>query len=172
MDIGRFHLVTALLSLIVGAFVFLGTRKGTRLHRQAGWLYVAAMLSLNVSALMIYDLFGRFGPFHFAAIASLVSTILGLASARAARRHRLARARETANLDVARHYAWMSWSYVGLAAAAVAETATRVPAFRPGPGQGAIFGVVVVVTSLAVVIAGGRLIKRRTESSLAPFRAR
>jgi hypothetical protein len=65
----------------------------------------------------------------------------------------------------------MTWSYVGLAAAAVSETATRVPALRPRPGQGMmVFGITVAVATLLVVVAGARLIRRRRSALLAPYR--
>ncbi|HEV2292419.1 MAG TPA: hypothetical protein VGR35_01105 [Tepidisphaeraceae bacterium] len=51
--------------------------KGTRSHRVIGYLYVAAMLALNVTAFLIYRLYGRFGPFHVAALVSLAMVIAG-----------------------------------------------------------------------------------------------
>ena len=171
MTLGQLHLASALASLVIGAYVFLGTRKGTRLHRRAGWAYVAAMLALNVTALLIYRLFGGFGPFHVAAILSLVTTLAGVVTARALRQRRLARNPQGNGPDYAgHHYMWMSYSYLGLVAAAVAETATRVPAFQPAPGQGATFGIVVAVASVAVFVVGSRIIKRRAGPALAPFR--
>jgi hypothetical protein len=62
----------------------------------------------------------------------------------------------------------MTWSYVGLWAAAVSEVATRLPAFRPSPGQGmAVFGIVVGVVTLLVVAVGARLIRTRVRGALA-----
>lgn len=53
-----------------------------------------------------------------------------------------------------RHFQWMTWSYVGLAAAAVSEIATRLPALRPHPEQGLAFGITVAVATLLVVGVG------------------
>jgi uncharacterized membrane protein len=171
MTLGQLHLASAFAALLIGAYVFLGTRKGTRLHRRAGWAYVVAMLALNVTALLIYELFGGFGPFHVAAVASLVTTLFGVVAARALRRERRARQRPAGGTDYAgHHYMWMSYSYLGLVAAAVAETATRVPAFQPAPGQGAVFGTVVALASIGVFVVGNRIVKRRMAASLAPFR--
>jgi uncharacterized membrane protein len=169
--LGAFHVGTALAALSFGAAVLLIAPKGTRRHRQLGWCYVASMLLLNVSALLIYRLFGGFGPFHVAAVLSLATVLLGTSTAIAARRSRQRRAPRDRARWVDHHYHWMTYSYVGLLAAAAAEIATRVPAFRPGPGAGPLFGIVVVVSSLAVFAIGSRVIKRRTREMLAPFRA-
>lgn len=64
MDVlGVLHLGAAVGSLVSGGGVIM-SRKGTRAHRRLGWTYVASMATLNVTALLIYDLFGGFGPFH------------------------------------------------------------------------------------------------------------
>ena len=169
ISLGWTHTVAALTALAAGAAVLL-TRKGTRRHRQLGWAYVVSMLVLNGTALVIYRLFGRFGPFHVGALFSLVTVVAGAAAARRARRARargnvVARARA-----LERHYQWMTWSYVGLAAAAVSEIATRMPALRPRPGQGLAFGVTVAVATLLVVGVGARLIRRRRSALLGPYR--
>ncbi len=64
----------------------------------------------------------------------------------------------------------MTWSYVGLAAAAVSEIATRMPALRPRSGQELMFGVTVAVSTLLVVAVGARLIRRRRSALLASYR--
>ena len=167
--LGLTHTAAALAALLAGAAVLL-VRKGTRRHRQLGWVYVASMLLLNGTALLIFRLFGRFGPFHAAAVFSLVTVLAGTASALAARRAReRARPLEHARA-LERHYQWMTWSYVGLAAAAVSEIATRLPALRPRPGHGLVFALTVVVATLLVMGVGARLIRRRRSALLAPFR--
>ena len=50
---------------MLGGIVVL-RRKGTRSHRRIGLAYAAALLLVNATALAIYDLYGRFGPFHVA----------------------------------------------------------------------------------------------------------
>lgn len=149
--LGGFHTVCALVALGSGAAVLL-RRKGTRSHRRLGWIYVGSMLALNGTALMIYRLFGGFGPFHAAAVASLVTVVAGIVPA-----YR----RKPANW-VEHHYAWMTWSYVGLCAAAVSEVATRTPGFR--------FWWAVMVGTLAVIGIGGMMIRRNQAAVLAPFR--
>lgn len=115
--IGWIHIASALGALALGASMVL-RRKGTRLHRITGRIYVGAMLMLNLSALMIYDMTGHFGPFHAGAIFSLACVLIGLSAPMFRRGNWLQR-----------HYRWMGWSYFGLLAAAFAEAMVRVPVF-------------------------------------------
>jgi uncharacterized membrane protein len=170
ISLGWTHTLAALTALVAGAAVLL-TRKGTRRHRQLGWAYVASMLLLNGTALLIYRLFGRFGPFHVGALFSLVTVLAGTATAIGARRARERRDPVGRARALERHYQWMTWSYVGLIAAAVSEIATRMPALRPRPGQGMAFGITVAVASLLVVGIGAQLIRRRRSALLAPYRS-
>jgi uncharacterized membrane protein len=148
--LGWFHMACALVALGSGAAVLL-RRKGNRAHRRLGWVYVGSMLLLNATALMIYRLFGGFGPFHAAAIVSLVTVLAGIVPAVR---------RRPANW-VEHHYAWMTWSYVGLWAAAVSEVATRTPGFR--------FWWAVFAGTFVVIGVGATLIRRNAASAVAPF---
>ncbi len=74
--IGLFHLITALLALVFGTWIIL-TRKGTLRHKWLGRGYFWAMLLLNASALMIYELKGTFGVFHWLALLSLLTLVAG-----------------------------------------------------------------------------------------------
>ena len=74
------HIGTAVSALVFGLCVLL-VRKGTRLHKQLGYAYFFNMLGLNISALFIYQLTGHFGPFHGAALASLLTLIAGFVPA-------------------------------------------------------------------------------------------
>jgi uncharacterized membrane protein len=168
LSLGWIHAVAALAALFAGAAVLL-TRKGTRRHRQLGWTYVVSMLVLNGTALLIYRLFGRFGPFHVGAVFSFVTVVAGTIAALGARRARARRNATERARALERHLQWMTWSYVGLAAAAVSEIATRIPALRPRPEQGLAFGVTVAAATLLVVGLGARLIRRRRSGLLAPY---
>jgi uncharacterized membrane protein len=148
--LGLFHTVCALVALGSGAAVLL-RRKGTRSHRRIGRVYVGSMLMLNVTALMIYRLFGGFGPFHVAAVASLLTVVAGIVPAVR---------RKPANW-VEHHYAWMTWSYVGLCAAGISEVATRVPGFG--------FWWAVLIGTFAVIGIGAVLIRRNKAAVVAPF---
>jgi uncharacterized membrane protein len=167
--LGWTHTVTAVVALASGAAVLL-MAKGTTRHRQAGWVYASSMVALNATALLIYRLFGGFGPFHAFAIVSLLTVASGTAAGIRVRRHRRARAFELRARALDQHYAWMTWSYVGLVAAALSEVATRLPVFRPRPGTGIGFAIGVGVATVAVVAVGARLIRRRKAGLLAPYR--
>ena len=137
-----FHIGTAVSALVLGLCVVLA-RKGTRLHKQLGYAYFFNMLGLNISALFIYQLTGHFGPFHGAALASLLTLIAEFIPAYL----NLPRGRW---LDF--HYEFMNWSYVGLIAAGVSEAATRLPS--------APFWPAVIASMFAVFWLGGILISR------------
>ncbi|MDX1460957.1 MAG: DUF2306 domain-containing protein [Xanthomonadales bacterium] len=148
ITLGEAHFYAAVLALAAGAVVVF-SRKGTPLHRWIGRLYLAAMISANTSALLIYDLWGHFGPFHIAAVVSLVTVLMG---AIVAWRRKPAPGWRTV------HAYWMSWSYVGLLAAAVAETSTRTLDFD--------FGLTVAVATLLVIVAGAVVINRQLPRTL------
>lgn len=168
--LGMTHFISAMLALTLGAIVLLLRPKGGRRHRQLGWAYVVAMLALNATALMIYRLFGGFGPFHVAALISLATVLMGVPAGIRARRMRQQGQPARRATAVEHHYYWMTYSYVGLVAAAVAETATRAPIFRDAGGPGATFGMVVIAASLLVFVIGARWIRARSAPLLAPFR--
>jgi uncharacterized membrane protein len=132
--LGLAHLLTALAAIASGAAVVL-SRKGTHRHRWLGRGYVAAMLAVNGTALMIYELYGRFGPFHWMSLASLATLLVGCHASRS---------RQPGWQY--RHGFFMGGSYVGLMAALAAEIASRVPGWP--------FGTTVVVSSVIVVAAG------------------
>ncbi len=138
------HIGTAVSALIFGLCVYF-TSKGTRLHKQWGYAYFFNMLGLNISALFIYRLTSEFGPFHWSALASLLTLIAGFSVAYL----RLPQGRW---LEL--HYEFMNWSYVGLVAAGISEATTRLPA---APFWPAVFaGTLVVFLTGGVLIGRGR----------------
>jgi uncharacterized membrane protein len=136
---GLVHALLGVAALILGLAVLM-RRKGTHVHRRLGQGYVLTMVLLNATALMIYDLYGRFGPFHVASVISLATVGGGFVPVY------LRRPREA---WIHLHAWFMCWSYVGLVAAFVSEVAVRVP--------GVGFGYVVIVAT-AVVVAGGAVL--------------
>ena len=78
---GSLHLGLALAALLIGLVVTM-TRKGSPSHRRWGWAYLASMVGLNATALAIYRLLGHFGPFHVAAILSLLTVLMGMVPVR------------------------------------------------------------------------------------------
>ena len=149
--IGWLHTVLAVSAMIAGAVMLL-MQKGTRSHRRIGWFYVTTMVGLNVTALAIYRLSGRFGPFHVAAVVSLGTVLAGYVVVLRRRRY---------SDWLRRHYLWMTYSYVGLLAAAASEILTRMPA--------APFWWAVALASALVFLVGAVMIRRHQEAILARF---
>lgn len=169
--IGTVHLVASVVSLALGAAVLGQGPKGGRRHRQVGWAYVVAMLTVNATAFMLYGLFGGFGPFHVAAVISLTGIVAGARAARSARAARLADRGFLRSHRVEVHYWWMTFSYVGLVAALASEAITRLPVTRAIGGAGAMFGAAVGGATALVFAVGSYLIVKRRARALAPFRA-
>jgi len=136
--LGWFHVGSAAAGLVTGLLVAMA-RKGTRHHRRMGWAYIVSMLAVNLSALLIYRLLGHFGPFHAAALFSLASIGFGAVPA-------IRRAPRGRWLSI--HAYWMSGSYVGLWAAAVAETTTRTEIF---PFWWAVLAATAAVSAIGIV---------------------
>ena len=147
---GWFHFVLAIAAIAAGAAITIG-QKGTLRHRLLGRMYGLLLLGVNVTAFMIYGLFGRLGPFHYLALVSLSTVIAGWIPAR----------RRSPKTWVESHAYFMSWSYVGLLAAAAAETLSRFP---DTPFWG-----MVIAASLAVVAIGATIIHGRLPAILARF---
>ena len=61
--LGAAHMAFGLAAVILGLAVVLNG-KGSAVHRRVGMVYVLTMLLLNGTALLIYDLWGSWGPFH------------------------------------------------------------------------------------------------------------
>jgi hypothetical protein len=97
------------------------------------------MVLLNATALGIYDLYDRFGPFHVGALISVATLIAGFAP--------VILRRPRANwIEI--HAYFMCWSYVGLVAALVAEISVRVPGVGFGP---AVIGALIASVVLGAV---------------------
>lgn len=118
--------------------------KGTRLHRNVGWTYVLAMLIVNVTALGVYGMSGRWGPFHWLALVSLAALGAGLVPAL----RRPGGRRSAGWLGYHSHF--MAWSAIGLACAGASQLAVQ---FWPG------WTAVIVATGLTM-LAGNALIRR------------
>ncbi|MES2898241.1 MAG: DUF2306 domain-containing protein [Pseudomonadota bacterium] len=162
---GHGHHLAAWLALVSGAVVLLG-RKGTRGHRRWGWLYLLSMTAMNLSSLAIYRLFGGFGVFHVLAICSLLTLLAAIVPVRT---------RKPARNWARAHATLITWSYVGLVAAAASELMTRIPALgtwvRAGTGKlglsGVDFGLIVGSTSVLVAVLGGILVAALLPRALA-----
>lgn len=140
---GFLHTLFALLAMAAGLLVIL-LNKGTRRHKLAGWVYVSAMIALNVSAFYVHVLY-QFGPFHYMAIFSLLTVLAGVSAPLLFR---------SWGGWLRLHYDLMLWSYVGLMAAFVAEVAVRLP-FVKSTG---VFWLCVAAGSFICFAVGGWLI--------------
>ncbi|MEP5611278.1 MAG: DUF2306 domain-containing protein [Cyclobacteriaceae bacterium] len=133
-NVGLIHLASSAMAMILGAIILL-ERKGTRHHRRLGYVYVGCMVVLLVSSFMLYNLFGRFGIFHFASILSSLTLGMGMLP--------LIKRPEK---WIIYHFSGMYWSVIGLYAAFLSELFTRVlpTPFFTGVGLG----------TAAIMIAG------------------
>ena len=129
--IGVIHTIFSVVALIAGTAVVM-MRKGTRWHR-------------TLSALFIYRLFGRFGPFHSLAVYSLIIIVVGMVPVLT---------RRPKKSWLMWHAAAISGSYVGLVAAFFAEITSRLP------GTEQSFGPVVTITSVIINVIGFYFIMR------------
>ncbi len=75
--IGLVHLIVSILALITGLFV-LSTTKGTKRHKQIGYVYAISMVLVNFTAFFIYKLYGKFGLFHWLAVISCLTLLAGM----------------------------------------------------------------------------------------------
>jgi uncharacterized membrane protein len=153
--LGYIHVAFGILALVLGLVIFCLV-KGTRLHRILGYSYIASMLGLNVTGLVIYRLFGFFGPFHALALVSLVTVVAGFLPAYFKR---------PPGKWLRWHYEGICWSYLGLLGATAAEIATRLPFIE----SGFAFGVAAIVSSQGVIAIGAFVLYRYRDRVLAAF---
>ncbi len=159
--LGWVHFLACLVALAAGAVVIL-LPKGTRWHRTVGHLYVWSMAVVLVSALSIYDMTGRAGPFHVAAVVGAVTLAAGL--------YTVLRRRPRKSWMEA-HAIWMAWSYIGLCAAAAAESLSRfvMPRIADVLEREALWGAFWASVGLATFIVvgiGWWLVKTRIPDAL------
>lgn len=114
---GILHISSSMAALVCGSMVLLA-RKGTVAHKRVGYAYFFFMLLVNLSAFGIYRLYGTFGLFHYAALASLSTTLMGIVPLWTKRPRKHWRFF---------HISFSYWSVIGLWIAFVAEMLTRIP---------------------------------------------
>lgn len=113
---GFIHLIASIIALITGLFV-LSTSKGTKTHKMVGYVYSLSMILLNLTAFMIYTLYGKFGIFHWFAVISCMTLFAGLYPVLT---------KKSKNYLLT-HFNFMYWSVVGLYCAFMAEIFSRLP---------------------------------------------
>ena len=157
---GLIHTLAAVCALLTGIVIF--TRpKATFFHRSLGYVYSISMIVMLGTAFFIYHLTKSFNFLHIFAVVSCPPLILGFSAAFMRRRGWLPR-----------HYHWMCYSYMGLCAAFVAETTTRIVmpylASHFHIRSMAWFWMIIGVCSFGVFYAG-RLLMERNKSLVAKF---
>jgi uncharacterized membrane protein len=140
---GAIHTVLAMLGIVVGLIQFLRPKRGPT-HRARGYAFVYAVLVADGTALLVFQFTGKFNILHAGAIANLVCIILAIVP--------VLRTPRPSNWKN-QHYYWMSWSYVGLLAAAATELVVRTsPLATRGQAWTVTAAVSVVVTAIGYVI--------------------
>jgi uncharacterized membrane protein len=116
-SLGWFHLITAMVAMTAGAYILVKP-KGTRRHKQVGYIYVSSMILVCGSALGIYNLTGKFGVFHilaFVGFTTLISGMIPLLLKNIKREYKVF------------HLWFMYYSVLGLYAAFASELSVRIP---------------------------------------------
>lgn len=113
--IGFIHFIFALLAVLLGTLM-LASRKGSKNHKRIGYSYVVVMVIVNATALMIFELYKKWGIFHWSALISLITVAGGFIPMIFKRGN-----------YVALHFSFMFWSVIGLYSAFVAEILVRLP---------------------------------------------
>ncbi len=138
--IGLVHLIFSILAVIFGTIVLLKT-KGSKSHKKMGWLYTYSMVGLLITAFLIYNLYGKFGIFHWLAVVSTVTLFGGMVPMIV----------KKPKYYVTLHFSFMFWSVFGLYAAFVAELIVRIPKIviedgAPNPLFYNLVGIAVFIT--------------------------
>jgi uncharacterized membrane protein len=139
---GTIHAVLALLCIVVGAVQLLRP-KGDARHRAMGYAYVYAMLVADGTAMLVYRFTGQFNAFHVGAIVNFILIVLAMLP--------LLQNPRPANWKL-RHYYRITWSCVGLIAAAVTELIVRTVRLTHEQGWTVSGGATVIVTAIGYVL--------------------
>lgn len=132
----QIHVIAAIAAFLLGALV-LWRRKGTRLHKALGKVWVVLMLVVATSSLFIHEgrLFGPFSPIHILTLVTYIGIGQALWAIKVQR-------------DVVAHRAGMQGTYIGALLLAGAFT------FLPGRRMHAVlFGAEAGWTPSVVIIA-------------------
>jgi uncharacterized membrane protein len=140
---GAVHSVLAMGCIAVGLIQLLRPKRGPG-HRARGYAFVYAMLVADGTALLVFQFTGKFNILHAGAIVNLLCVIAAVIPVL-----RTPRPQNWKNL----HYYWMSWSYVGLIAAASTELVVRtVHLGTRGQAWAVTAGMSVLVTAIGYIL--------------------
>jgi len=134
---GLIHLLSCLLALVAGTCILI-ISKGSVIHKRIGYVYSLSMIIVNGTAFGLYHLFGRFGPFHIAALISVATLVAGMIPV-------LFRTKSWLRL----HLSFMYYSVIGLYAAFASEVIVRIPGVRFGPAVGLATALVMITAMVA-----------------------
>jgi uncharacterized membrane protein len=140
---GAVHSVLAMGCIVVGLIQLLRPKRGPG-HRARGYAFVYAMLVADGTALLVFQFTGKFNVLHAGAIVNLLCVISAVIP--------VLRSPRPQNWKMM-HYYWMSWSYVGLIAAAATELVVRT--VHPGTREQAwavTSGMAVLVTAIGYIL--------------------
>lgn len=113
---GLIHFICSIIALVTGLLVLI-TAKGTVRHKRIGYVYAVSMIVLNLTAFMIFRLYGKFGLFHWFAVLSSLTLFAGLYPV----------ITKKSKNYVLTHFNFMYWSVIGLYCALMAEVFSRLP---------------------------------------------
>jgi len=113
---GLMHLIASIIAMATGMLV-LASPKGTSRHKTIGYIYTLSIITLNVTAFIIYELYGKFGVFHALAVVSSLTLIAGI----------YPMITKNSKNYIQTHMIYMYWSVIGLYCAFMAELFSRLP---------------------------------------------
>lgn len=131
--------------MIAGSMILV-MKKGTMNHKRVGYIYIAAMAALLVTAFMIYRLWVGWGLFHYAAVISSVTLLGGSLPIIF---------RYPNNNYIALHFSFMYWSVIGLYGAFFSEIMTRLPSLLYEGPPDTFFFLLLSATVGLVMTSGG-----------------
>ncbi len=140
---GAIHTVLAMLCIVVGLLQLVRPKRGPG-HRARGYAYVYAMVVADGAIMLVYRFTGQFNLFHAAAILNLTCIVFAIIP--------VLRSPRPANWKL-QHYYWISWSYVGLLAAAATEFVVRTVGLATRSQAWTVSAVIsIVVSSIAYIL--------------------
>ena len=146
---GTIYLFVSIIAMISGMMVLIRP-KGTQKHKHIGYVYTVAMVLVNLTAFMIYRLFGGFGIFHFFAIVNLLTLWAGMYPI----------IKRKGKNFVFKHFNYMYWSVVGLYCAFCAEVLIRIPTYFAIPNSLRIFSLLTGLSIFIVMLIATAVFKK------------
>lgn len=143
------HAVAAAYSMLFGAFQLLRRRKGDKLHKVIGYIWVVAMYLVCFTSFGIQTLNGGFSWLHGLSILTIITVSIGLWSAIKRRTHA--------------HKSFMTGSYFGILGAfvgVIVVPSRRIPSMTVENPMGLALSIaILVLTAIFTVIGFNQLLK-------------